>query len=352
MAAGEGAVVGLDVEGFEEVDVFARDQLQQVGDETRADVGLGNQHRTVVIEPRMVEPGAQAHQLEHGPVDVVEDHHVDVRPLGHLLQADRGAHRGFELVARHVVHHLVARGQLAAVRLQLLVAHGVDHLAVGRIGQEADFGPQLGEQVVRVDVGGPHGLVVVGQQPQVRLAEDGAGAGRRSEEADLPGDLLARTHHDLHVPASRAGHRPGGFERSDERSGAEVVDEVVLVQRVPKRNVVLGDVDEEDRHLGHVAQEAYPREVLGPRKELGDDEIDLLHVEAVHSLHGLLLVVDDPGEHNVEEFHRRKYLFHIGVLAFGIRAPPEPFAQRLETGRRDQQQTCFRFSGFLVTIHV
>ena len=64
------------------------------------------------------------------------------------------------------------------------------------------------------------------------------------------------------------------------------------------------------------------------------------------------LVVDDPGEHNVEEFHRRKYLFHIGVLAFGIRAPPEPFAQRLETGRRDQQQTCFRFSGFQVTIHV
>ena len=65
--------------------------------------------------------------------------------------------------------------------------------------------------------------------------------------------------------------------------------------------MVLGDVDEEDRHLGHVAQEAYPREVLGPRKELGDDEIDLLHVEAVHSLHGLILVVDDPGEHNVED---------------------------------------------------
>ena len=116
--------------------------------------------------------------------------------------------------------------------------------------------------------------------------------------------------------------------------------------------MVLGDVDEEDRHLGHVPQEAYPREVLGPRKELGDDEVDLLHVEMVHGVHGLLLVVDDPGEHDVEESHRRKYLFHIGVLALGIRAPPEPFAQRLEAGRRDQQQTCFRFSGFLVTIHV
>jgi len=152
--------------------------------------------------------------------------------------------------------------------------------------------------------------------------------------------------------ASGTGNRSGGFERTDERPGAEVVDEVVLVQRVLERNVVLGHIDEEDRHLGHIPQEAYPREVLGPREELGDDEIDLLHVEMVHGVHGLLLVVDDSGEHDIKEIHRPEYLFHIGILALGICAPPEPFAQHLEAGRRDQQQTCLRFSGFQVTIHV
>ena len=116
--------------------------------------------------------------------------------------------------------------------------------------------------------------------------------------------------------------------------------------------MVFGNVDEEDRHLGHIPQEAYPREILRPGEELGDYEIDLLHVEMVHGVHGLLLVVDDPGEHDVEELHRGEYFFHIGVLALGIGTPFESLAQHLEAGRRDQQQTRLRFSGFQVTVHV
>ena len=351
VTTGEGSEFGFDVERFEKVYVTSREQFQDIADQSGSCVGFGDEYRDVLVEPRVIKTGAQSHQPEHRLVDVIEDQNVGIGHASHLRQSDRGANRSPEFFGIDVVHHPVSGRQLVAICVQYGVVHAVDDLAVGRIGEEMDLRTDFREERVGIEIGGPHRLVVIGQQSEIRLPQQAAYAGGCGECPDASGHLLPRSHDDADVFSADTRKRSRPFERSDKRSGAEVLYEVVLVERVAEGHSLLGYVDEDHRHLGHVAQETYPCEIFRPGEELGDDEVRLFQIESFHGTDCILPFVDDPREDDVEKVECPENFLDLHGFAFSVGAVRQPFPQILESGRCDQEQPCFRLSVFLFAIH-
>ena len=142
-----------------------------------------------------------------------------------------------------------------------------------------DFRADLGEEVVIVDIGAPHRLVHVGHQAYVGVAKDGAGACGIGIDAYFLRDFLPCAHDGTDILPGNAFEAAGAFQRADQRAGAEVIHEVVLVQRGLERHLGLGDVAKDDGHFRAVPQEADPGEVFAPGKEFGIDEVYILREE-------------------------------------------------------------------------
>ncbi len=135
------------------------------------------------------------------------------------------------------------------------------------------------------------------------------------------------------MPATCPRYRARCLQRAHERAGAEVLYEVVLFESVVERHPVLRHVDEDHRQLGHVAQEAYPREVLAPAEELGDDEVHLLVVKLLHGAFSVLSLVYYPREFDVKEIEVPEQFLHYLCLALAVGSVRCPLAQVLETWR-------------------
>ena len=143
----------------------------------------------------------------------------------------------------------------------------------------------------------------------------------------------------------------GGFQGADQGAGAEVVDEVVLVQRGLEAHPGFGDVGKEDGDLRAVAQEADPGEVFAPGEEFGVDEVHFLVVEEVHRPLGVFSLINDAGPDQVEEIHRGHDLLYGFVFAFAVGAAFGA-GEVLEAGGGDQQEACLGLPLFQCFIHI
>ena len=85
------------------------------------------------------------------------------------------------------------------------------------------------EQVIVVDIGGPHCLIHICHKSDSGLAQYGSGVGGPGEYSYLFIDLIPRAHYSLHVTAGYSGNGPGGFKRAHKSAAAEIFDEIVLV---------------------------------------------------------------------------------------------------------------------------
>ena len=127
-----------------------------------------------------------------------------------------------------------------------------------------DLGANLRKEVVIIEIRAPHSLVHIGHEPDIGLTEDGAGAGRDGKGPNPFRNLCPRSHDGHDAGPDDPFDAAGSFQRTDQGSCTEVIDEVILVQGRFKRHPSLGDIREKNRDLGAVPQEAYPCEIFAP----------------------------------------------------------------------------------------
>ena len=330
MSSGEGSEVILDVERLYEVHILSADKLHDVSDEPGGDVSLGNENAEMLVEPLRIESSPASSDAESRLVDVVVDIAVDVVLLGEFLYTQGGLHASYELVVFNIVHHPVFRRELVGIFLDLRVAEVLDFGSVVAVREIVDFGSYLREEVVVVDVRAPHGLVHVGHQSDIGVAENRACLGGLRERPDLFSDLLTRAHHCLDILPRNTAHTSRALKRAHEGSGAEIVDEIVLVKGGLERHLGLGHIAEYHRDVRTVAEESDPCEILAPGEEFGVDEIDLLVVEEIHRFPGVFPFVNYARIDNVQKIHRGFYVSYRNFLAFTV-CPALWSAEILET---------------------
>ena len=172
MAAREGAEVVLDMERLDKIDILSAEELQDVGDKTGTDIGFRHQHAHVFVKPLRVEARAAAGSAERSLVYVVIDIAVHIVLLGQFLDAKGGLHAADELVVFYIVHHFVLRAKFIGTGLYFFVRKRLYFSAIIGVWKIVDLRPNLGEKVVIVDIGAPHGLVHIGHEAHVGLPQD------------------------------------------------------------------------------------------------------------------------------------------------------------------------------------
>ena len=191
----------LDVERLNEVHVLAAHELEDVCDQTRSYIGLRNEYAHVLVEPLRIESSSAACHPECSLVDVVIYIAVDVVLLSELLDSECRLHAADELVIFHIAHHLVFAREFVCICLHLLFGEVVDLCTIVAVRKIVDLRTDLGEQVVVVEICAPHGLVHVGHQTHIGVAEDSTCPCGICICAELLGNLLSCTHDGLHVLA-------------------------------------------------------------------------------------------------------------------------------------------------------
>ena len=121
VAASEGAILVLNVERLNEIDVLSCDEFEDVCDKACADIGLRHKHAHVFVEPVGVKSRAATGGAEGGLVYVVVNVAVDVVFLGQILDCKGRLYAADELVVLHVRHHAVLGGEFKGVLLHLLI---------------------------------------------------------------------------------------------------------------------------------------------------------------------------------------------------------------------------------------
>ena len=264
VTAGKCSEIVLDVERLHEVHVLSCHELEDISDDAGSYVSLRHEHAYVLVEPLRIESRTAAGSTECCLVDVVVYVAVDVVLLGELLDAEGSLHASDELVILDVIHHPVLACKLVGILLHFLIRKVVDLCSVVAVRKIVDLRTDLGEEVIIVNVGAPHGLVHVCHETHVRVAEDGACPRCVCVDLEFLGNLLTCAHDGLHVLTRHPLYASGSLERTYESTRTEIIHEIILVESGLECHLRLRYVAEYNRDLGTVAEESYPCEVLAP----------------------------------------------------------------------------------------
>ena len=205
-----------------------------------------------------------------------------------------------------------------------------------------DFGTDPAEDVVGVDIGCPHCLVVTGEQGEVGAPQFCPHMRGGGKDPHPLGDLLQGSDADLAHRAVKAAEGPACFLIADQSPRREEVDKLILVIRVGDGERIAHDRCKHQWHGRQLAQEADPCKVLCPREEHCHHAVHLLVVEFRRRSLRALAAVDRCGADDIGKIAEAGEVgLCLPCLAFLVIPVLRSVPKRTEPLGADHQQSDF-----------